>query len=203
MAEDTPVPATSSASPRSDPRDAVGEKTEKPSALGTIAIVLAIAGVFALVPRVSRGCEGTFFANEPAPDFTGRVIANPPSPEQTAIKMSELKGHPVILDFWATWCGPCQAEAPIVNGIAQRYRDRGLVVVGVNTSDEAGLAERFVKKKNLSFPIVFDEGNTIAKSFNVANLPTLVVIDKEGKVIAIRQGVTSDAALDDLVKRVL
>lgn len=181
------------------------------SRLRTLVAVIALAAGLALVPRAMRGCEGTS-GDEDAPDFTARLVANgeslglPPSQSPSApgsLELKSLRGRPVVLDFWATWCGPCQAESPIVNTIAQRYKDRGLVVVGVNTSDEDGLAERFVRKKGLGFPIVYDEGNDIAKRYHVSNLPTLVVLSKEGKIVAVRHGVTSDSALDDIVRRYL
>jgi thiol-disulfide isomerase/thioredoxin len=170
--------------------------------------VLALAAGFALIPRMTKGCEGAGI-DQDAPNFDARIIANaenlgvmggdgsPPA----RVELSSLRGHPVVLDFWATWCGPCQAEAPIVNTIAQRYKDKGLVVIGVNTSDEDGLAERFVRKKGLSFPNVYDENNTIARQYGVSSLPTLVVVSKTGKVVAIRRGVTSDSALDELIRR--
>jgi thiol-disulfide isomerase/thioredoxin len=142
--------------------------------------------------------------DEDAPDFSAPLVANPlDGPEQKTLSLAALRGHPVILDFWATWCGPCQAEMPIVNGIAQRFKDRGLVVVGVNTSDERGLAERFVARRGVSFPIVYDEGNSVAHSFRVDNLPTLVVVSKTGKIVAIRHGITSDSDLERLVRQVL
>lgn len=166
-------------------------------------VVVGLAAGFAVVPRAMQGCGKGSSANEDAPDFTATVVANAPDPTQSTMTMSALRGHPVILDFWATWCGPCQAEAPIVNGIAQRFKDKGLVVIGVNTSDAEGLAARFAIKKGLSFPIVFDEGNGIANKYRVDNLPTLVVISKEGKMVAVRHGVTSDSDLERLVRQVL
>ena len=148
--------------------------------------------------------------DEDAPLWDAKIVANAaavaPGPEGTPparLSLASMKGHPVILDFWATWCGPCQMEAPIMNTIAQRYNDRGLAVVGVNTSDEDGLAAQFVNKKHLGFPVVYDEGNAIAKKYAVTNLPTLIVISKTGKVVAVRTGVTSDSALDDIVRRYL
>jgi len=138
-----------------------------------------------------------------APDFTAKVVLNAPDPATKELSLASLRGKPVVLDFWATWCGPCQAEMPIVNGISQRYRDKGLVVVGVNTSDGEGLAAGFGKKRGVSFPLVYDEDNVVAHKFGVDNLPTLVVLSKEGKVVAVRHGITSDADLDKLVKSVL
>lgn len=181
------------------------------------AIVLVLAAGFALVPRVSAGCEEKLRAHEPAPAFDAALVANAAALPNAAagdgaaggvgtkktLAMADLAGHPVLLDFWATWCGPCQAELPIVNTIASRFKDRGLVVVGVNTSDERSLAEALVKRRGLTFPIVYDEGNDIAHSYHVSSLPTLVVVSKEGKIVAVRRGVTSDAELDRLVREVL
>jgi thiol-disulfide isomerase/thioredoxin len=178
-------------------------------------MVLVLAAGFAVIPRVTHGCEGASL-DEDAPDFEGRIVVNggaalawadldgggPPASAQR-MELGRLRGRPVVLDFWATWCGPCQAESPIVNTIAQRYKDRGLAVVGVNTSDEDGLAAAFAKKKGLAFPMVYDENNTIAKKFGVTTLPTLVVVSKTGKIVAVRNGLTSDGALDEIIRRYL
>jgi thiol-disulfide isomerase/thioredoxin len=176
-----------------------------PSSTRSVLGILALAAGFALIPRATKGCESASL-DEDAPVWEAKVVANSAAlgPETSErLKLESLRGHPVILDFWATWCGPCQMEAPVVNTIAQRYKDRGLAVVGVNTSDEDGLAAQFVRVKHLGFPVVYDEGNAIAKKYGVTNLPTLIVISKTGKLVAIRTGVTSDAALDDIVKRYL
>ncbi len=168
-----------------------------------VLVVLALAAGFALIPRLTHGCEQSLATSEVAPDFAARIVANAETPEQTQLSLASLKGKPVLLDFWATWCGPCQAELPVVNGIAHRFKDRGLVVVGVNTSDEPGLAEVYARKKRLEFPIVYDEGNGVARKYRVDNLPTLVVVSKDGKITAVRHGITSDADLDQLVRQVL
>jgi thiol-disulfide isomerase/thioredoxin len=168
----------------------------------TIVIVVVLAAGFALLPRAMKALSFQAEGRE-APDFTAPIVANAAGADQTKLTLSELRGKAVILDFWATWCGPCQAETPIVNGVAQRYRDKGLVVVGVNTSDSPGLAEKYAKHKGLVFPIVFDVENQVAHHFGVDNLPTLIVLSKEGKIVAVRHGITSDADLDHLVKQVL
>ena len=87
--------------------------------------------------------------------------------------------------------------------IAQRYGAQGLTVIGVNTSDEAGNAAPFAIEHHLSYPIAYDDGQRVASAFRVDGLPTLVVISKTGKVVAVRAGETSDSDLDALVKREL
>jgi len=201
VADELDTPATAFEGPKAPPG------SPRSSVRATLAVVALAAG-FALVPRMTKGCEGTSL-DEDAPNFSARIVANGEALGGDAgigantVELSSLRGRPVVLDFWATWCGPCQAEAPIVNAIAQRYKDKGLAVIGVNTSDEDGLAGRFVRKKGLSFPIVYDEGNAIARQYGVSSLPTLIVVSKTGKVVAIRRGVTSDSALDEIVRRYL
>src|SRR5262249_6408897 len=154
--------------------------------------VVALAAGFALIPRLSRGCEGSVAQGQPAPNFNAKIVANgdklgiAQGADRSQLDLSSLRGRPVVLDFWATWGGPCQAELPIINAIADRYKDRGLAVVGVNTSDEDGFAAVYVRKKGLGFPMVYDEGNTIAKQYGVTTLPTLIVVSKEGKIVAVR-----------------
>ena len=192
MAE-TAAPAPASASPAGSDRAHLARMA---------LVVVGLAVGFALVPRATQGC-GKANGTEEAPDFTATIVANPLEPGQTTLDMGKLRGHPVVLDFWATWCGPCQAEAPIVNALSQRFKDKGLVVVGVNTSDAEGLAARYAAKKNLTFPIVYDADNAIANKYRVDNLPTLIVVSKDGKMVAVRHGVTSDADLERLVRQVL
>lgn len=190
------------------PRASASESPKEGGLRAWVAVV-ALATAFALVPRLTRGCERDAIDQE-APTFAARIVANASSVDPSAaaeakpkLELASLRGRPVVLDFWATWCGPCQAESPIVNAISQRYKDRGLAVIGVNTSDEDGLAAHFARKKGLTFPIVYDDENAIARKYNVSSLPTLVVISKAGKIVAVRHGVTSDSELDELVRRQL
>ncbi len=168
-----------------------------------VMIVLALAAGFAIVPRVTAGCGKS--TDEEGPDFTASVVANAADPSQTTITLSSLRGHPVLIDFWATWCGPCQAELPIVNGIARRFKNDGLVVLGVNTDDKDGkvLAPALVARKGITFPILLDPDNAIGRKYHVDGLPTLVVLSKEGKVVAVRSGVTGEAELERLLRKVL
>ncbi|MBS2016510.1 MAG: TlpA family protein disulfide reductase [Deltaproteobacteria bacterium] len=178
------------------------DSTENAHTMRMMLVVVALAAGFVAIPRATSSCNGRH-GTEVAEDFTAKVVANPMQPDQKTFTLSSVKGKPVVLDFWATWCGPCQAEAPIVDSIARRFKDQGLVVVAVNTGDSPGLAEVFMERKKLTLTTVFDEGNVAARKYNADTLPTLVVIDKDGKITAVRHGVTGESDLERLIRAVL
>jgi cytochrome c biogenesis protein CcmG/thiol:disulfide interchange protein DsbE len=177
------------------------------AALGALLIVGLLAA-FAWLPRLLG--SRTEQVGRAAPVVTVPLLANgeqlvtPPEVAPTTVSTADLKGHAVLLDFWATWCGPCKAEAPIVDRVAVRYKSRGLVVIGINTSDPDGfsLAGPWAKQHHLTYPIAFDEG-AAAHAYGVDSLPTLVVISKEGKIVARRQGMTDGDEIERLVNSVL
>jgi len=161
-------------------------------------VALSVLFGFAILPRLF---PDTALVGHAAPDFALEVVTSDTHGDR--IHLNELKGQAVLLDFWATWCEPCQVVAPILDRISRKHQGKGLVVVGVNTSDKPGLAPLFAKKKGLSYPIVYDEGDDVAQRYGVSNLPTLVVIDPEGNVIAVRAGLEDEGAIEDLVSRAM
>jgi cytochrome c biogenesis protein CcmG, thiol:disulfide interchange protein DsbE len=177
---------------------------KKASGLGVIGLVVALVAGVAILPRLVSHKQPALVGKD-APEFNLSIVLNehPNEKAKPMLALSDLKGKPVILDFWATWCGPCRAEAPILDKVAARYRDKGLVVVGVNTSDADGNAQEWARARGLSFPIVYDAGDSAARGYGVENLPTLVVVSKAGKIVAMRTGITDDAELESLVKDVL
>jgi thiol-disulfide isomerase/thioredoxin len=160
-------------------------------------VALSVLFGFAILPRLFSDT----LVGRAAPDFSLDVVTG--GAEGDRIHLNELKGQAVLLDFWATWCEPCQAVAPILDRISRKHQGKGLVVVGVNTSDKPGLAPIFAKRKGLSYPIVYDDGDDVAQRYGVVNLPTLVLIDPQGNVIAVRAGLEDEGAIEDLVARAI
>jgi len=168
-----------------------------------VMVAILVAG-FAVVPRA---VHAMFKSGEgaAAPPFALALLVKDGAAVvgQPTLSLEELRGKVVILDFWASWCGPCQLEAPLVNKVAQRFKERGVVAVGINTSDQPGRGRAWALSKGLTFPIVHDDDDSAARAYGVDSLPTLVVISRTGKIIATRTGVTDDAELDALVRQAL
>ncbi|HEY3818130.1 MAG TPA: TlpA disulfide reductase family protein [Polyangiaceae bacterium] len=171
--------------------------------LGALGLVMAILAGFALLPRVF-----TQRVRE-APDFNAAVVANGAGlgaamADSKTLSLSALRGNAVLLDFWATWCGPCRAEAPIVDQVSRRWHDKGVVVVGVNTDlPDQGDPKAFAMAHNLTYPIVHDTTGEAQRAFAVDSLPTLVVVSRTGKITAVRTGMTDDAELERLIRQAL
>jgi cytochrome c biogenesis protein CcmG, thiol:disulfide interchange protein DsbE len=150
--------------------------------LGAQALSVAfVAALLALlvwkVVAEERGAE-PIAVGDPAPDFT-----LPRLDGSGELSLASLRGQPVVLNFWASWCDPCEAEAPELEATWQRYRDRGLVVVGVNFNDLSDDAKRFARKNRMTFPLVRDRaGNTITR-YRGYGVPVTYVIDRRGRLV--------------------
>jgi cytochrome c biogenesis protein CcmG, thiol:disulfide interchange protein DsbE len=162
-------------------------------------LVLAVVfGVFVL-PRIFQTTSALL--GRPAPDFALDVIAGAGAGDR--VHLDEMKGHPVLIDFWASWCEACTVEAPVLDAIGRRHRERGLVVIGVATSDQPGPALHFATRHRLSYPIVYDVGDRVAALYGVSSLPTLVVIDAHGNVVQVKTGYESESAIERIVAPLL
>ncbi len=124
-----------------------------------------------------------------------------------AVKLAELKGKVVLVDFWASWCGPCRESLPVLERLSQSYASKGLVVVGVNIDKTPELAREFLSKNKLalSFPVVNDKDHEVAGRYAPPTMPSSYVIGKDGQVVSVHAGFrSSDAAkLESEIKALL
>jgi len=174
-----------------------------------IAVLIGLSALFGVAIRPRLVLPGGGMVGKPAPELTLPVVANAlpgagaaPAPNAKA-SLADLKGHPVLLDFWASWCGPCAMEAPVVDRVSRRFERKGLVVLGVNVSDTPDVVRAYAAQKGLSYPMVTDPGSGVSNRFGVKQLPSLVMIDKQGNVMAFLTGVVDEAALNDIVTAAL
>jgi cytochrome c biogenesis protein CcmG/thiol:disulfide interchange protein DsbE len=115
-------------------------------------------------------------AGFPAPDFTLKT------PTGETYVLSELRGQVVLVNLWATWCPPCRAEMPAMERMYQEYKDRGFIVLAVNTTsrDDPFAVVPFAEEHELTFPILLDETNEVATAYQLRSLPSSFFIDRDG-----------------------
>jgi peroxiredoxin len=121
-------------------------------------------------------------APQPAPDFAL------PAREGSDVRLSELKGQVVMINFWATWCGPCRQEMPLLQQLQSKYEPLGFTLLGVNVENDSAAAQAWLKGVPVSFPILFDRKNEVAERFGVQGMPSTVFVDREGKVRYVHRG---------------
>lgn len=98
------------------------------------------------------------------------------------LRLSEQRGNVVLINFWASWCGPCRQEMPELEAIYQKYNKLGFTIFGVNVDKDRAMADRVLKDISTSFPVLFDGDNAVTELYEVAAMPTTVIVDRDGKV---------------------
>jgi cytochrome c biogenesis protein CcmG/thiol:disulfide interchange protein DsbE len=168
--------------------------------LTALLVVVASVGLGLFVlPRLSHRAahSDSPLIGRPAPDFILRALSEVGLGKPQ--RLSDLQGKTVVLDFFASWCGPCRQQAPIVDRLARRLSGPELAVYGVNTSDEFADARHYMDAHRPSYPVLFDGDAQAANAFGVSGLPTLLVIDKQGIVRAVEMGVVGESELEGLI----
>jgi peroxiredoxin len=131
-----------------------------------------------------------------APDFSL------PARDGSKVQLSDLKGEVVMINFWASWCGPCRQEMPLLEQIQEKYEPLGFTMLGVNVEPDSAEAEKFLKSVQVSFPILFDRENSVSARFGVEAMPSSVLIDREGNVRHVHRGYKpgDEAVYADLIR---
>ena len=142
------------------------------SLLALAVLTVVGAGTATALPAVGRA----------APDFAAK------SDGGRNVRLSELRGQVVLVNFWASWCSPCRQELPLLNKLYTQYRAAGFVLLAVNVDDNPKDAEAMLKRLGLRFPTLFDGSKNVAKLYGVDTMPATLVIDRDGRVRYVHRG---------------
>ena len=132
-----------------------------------------------------------------APDFTLTDLDGRP------VRLADLRGRPVIVNFWASWCGPCIEEFPLLREAATAHADDGLAIVGIVYQDRAEAARAFMDRYGGTWPAAMDPGDTVANAYGMLGPPQTYFIGRDGRIVARQIGQISAASLDEKLAAIL
>jgi len=155
----------------------------------------AMAALVLASSAFAAGCD----AAGPAPSFTLTTLAGQPG------GLGEYKGQVVMVNFWATWCGPCQQEMPLLDQMYKKYKPAGFTLIGVNVDKESPAVKELLARKPVSFPVLLDPANQVSKAYHVDEMPSSVIIDRKGQIRYVHRGYKPGDENDyqDLIRKLI
>ncbi|GAA0445558.1 thiol-disulfide oxidoreductase ResA [Virgibacillus sp. AGTR] len=164
------------------------KKSKKRNRLIFRSVILAIlvaAVVFAVISNLKED-KIIYKVGDDAPDFQLQQINK--NNETETIRLSDLEGKGVMLNFWGTWCEPCKAEMPYMQKLYPKYKEKGVEIVAVSLDSTKLVVDRFIEEYDLTFPIPFDKSGQVRDLYKVGPIPSTVFINPEGKIEEVVNG---------------
>lgn len=136
-------------------------------------------------------------SGQAAPDFELTTL------DGESIKLSELRGKGVLINFWASWCKPCRDEMPAIQRVYDRYKDKDLEVLAVNIAETEVTVDGFVRHLDLTFPILMDKNREVTKQYGIGPIPSSIFVSPEGKVVGKVSGQMAEGQIESMVLETL
>lgn len=172
--------------------------------LAALAGLVTGVALVALLLAVGLGSDAKLVASplidRPAPAFDLPGLDGAP---ESRVRLEDLRGQVVVVNFWASWCTECRVEQPELNRAWEQFRDSGVVVLGVDFQDATGDARRFAATSGASYPMVVDEDSSTALDFGLRGVPETFVIDRDGRIVDRIIGPVTAAALAERIDPLL
>src|SRR5699024_313683 len=165
-----------------------------------VLLILVGAIVFALVSNFTKD-KTTYNVGDEAPDFVLEQINE--NNEKEEIRLSDYRGKGVMLNFWATYCKPCEAEMPFMEQLYPEYKDKGIEIIAVNLQEAKLVVNRFAEKYELTFTIPHDNRGSIRELYQVDRIPSTYFIDPDGVIEEKVEGALSLELLEGYFKQIL
>jgi cytochrome c biogenesis protein CcmG/thiol:disulfide interchange protein DsbE len=163
----------------------------------TLTIILILALVLVMGAAITACSAEAPEVGKRAPDFQLNTLDGPD------ITLSQLKGQPVLVNFWATWCGPCRYEMPFLQQVYEKWPADELVVLTVNVGEGAADVSQFMQSQGFSFTVLLDSQTAVAQKYNIQGIPTTVFIDSDGVIRQIKIGVfQSQAEIENILSKI-
>jgi len=150
------------------------------AAVMVVALLIALLGWQIAKAEDARGLSAAVAAGK-APPAPGFVLESLEGDEE--ISLADFRGRPVVLNFWASWCGPCKDEAPMLQSAWERYDDRGLVVLGIDAQDLRVDGRRFAERYGLTYPLAYDGNGSTLGRYGLTGFPETWFVSRSGRLV--------------------
>jgi cytochrome c biogenesis protein CcmG/thiol:disulfide interchange protein DsbE len=157
-------------------------------------ILIMFSVFFTGITGCSSAVSGALEVGKPAPDF------NYPDAQGKTVSLSDLSGKVVVINFWATWCGPCRQEMPLIDALANNDDNEalGIVLLSVNAGESRDAVNSYMATNGYTFDVILDGNNAISSKYNIRYIPTTIFVGRDGVIRSIKTGAFLDQA--ELVK---